>query len=378
MVNKWTSVIAWPLILIGACVPCVQAGVSYTLVDLGDLGGQYAQARGINELGQVVGESLLPVAGTVQHAFGWQGSGLSDLGTLGGQNSRAVAINNGGSAVGWAEDATGVVRPTVWSGRTATALPTVDGALGVAWGINEGEAVVGSFGLADGGFRAALWDGGAVTDLGTLGGPYSVAYDINDTGIIVGTAYDGAGRERACVWDSGAPSDLGLLPGGQWIAARNINASGQITLWGAPTGAAGNHAVFWSGEAQSPIVDLGTFGGSESWAYGLNDQGFVVGWAGLADGTYHAFVWDGAAMTDLGTLGGPFSAAYDINDQGTIVGWAQDGNGVTHAIAWVAVPEPSRVSLLLGGILVLCGCRRRQRSTEIGRPRAARGQDRAG
>lgn len=337
---------------------------SYAIVDLGDLGGQYSQARGINEQGQVVGESLLPVAGIVQHAFSWQaGGGISDLGTLGGQNSRAVDINRSGTIVGWAQDVAGFVRPALWSGSTVTELSTLGGSSGAAWGLNNVGLAVGNSELSAGEYHATLWDASGAKDLGTLGGSYSIAYDINDGGSVVGTAYDAAGRERASLWDSAMPVDLGGLSGGQWTAARSINDVGQIILWGKPLGATANHAVFWSGDAGSPVIDLGTFGGAESWAYGMNDQGFVVGWAGEADGTYHAFVWDGTAMTDLGTLGGPFSSAYGINDQGTIVGWAQDGGGITHAIAWVVVPEPSRVLLLMGGMFGLYVMRRRQRST---------------
>lgn len=356
------------VLLMGAWLDCTgnaQAGVGYSMVDLGDLGGQYSQARGINEQSQVVGESLLPGAGTVQHAFSWQaGGGLSDLGTLGGENSRAVDINRSGTISGWAQDAFGLAKPALWSGNTVAELSTLGGNSGAAWGLNDAGTAVGNAELSGGGYHAALWDEGGVKDLGTLGGDYSVAYDINNSGSIVGTAYDGAGRERACLWDAGGPVDLGALPGGQWTTARDINELGQLILWGTPSGAAGNHAVFWSGDSQDPVVDLGTFGGTESWAYGMNNQGSVVGWAGEEDGTYHAFVWDGTAMTDLGTLGGPFSAAYGINDQGTIVGWAQDGGGITHAIAWVAVPEPGRgLLLLMGGMFGLYAMRRRQRLT---------------
>ena len=334
------------------------AGGDYSIVDLGDFGGNYSQARAINLAGQVVGEGLLPVAGTVQHAFSWQSGLLSDLGTLGGQNSRAVAINNAGTVGGWAQDASGATQAALWNGASVTALPTLGGNSGAAWGLNDAGAAVGQSSLSSGVYHAVLWNGAGVHDLGTLGGSYSVAYDINNHGIVVGEADNSAGGERACLWGASGAVDLGSLSGGLWNAAAKINDSGAVILWGTPAGASASHAAFWNGISGSPVVDLGTFGGSVSWAYGLNDQGSVVGWAQEPDGTYHAFVWNGTVKTDLGTLGGFYSSAYGINDQGVVVGFAQDASGVTHAVEWLPVPEPASAVLLVGGVVGLWMLRR--------------------
>ena len=58
-------------------------------------------------------------------------------------------------------------------------------------------------------------------------------------------------------------------------------------------------------ETQFTITDLGTLGGSISYAYGINDSGQVAGWSYLAgNSAWHAFLYDGTVMKDLGTLGG--------------------------------------------------------------------------
>src|SRR5687768_10712090 len=76
------------------------------------------------------------------------------------------------------------------------------------------------------------------------------------------------------------------------------------------------------------IEDLGTLGGGFSQAFGINDDGVVIGVAATADTQARAFRWLPASshgrrgMQDLGALGGISSIAYGINAVGQIVGAA--------------------------------------------------------
>ncbi len=73
------------------------------------------------------------------------------------------------------------------------------------------------------------------------------------------------------------------------------------------------------------VQDLGTLGGSFSWAYGINNKGSVSGMAYLfGDTAVHAFLWQNGRMTSLGTLGGSNSwAIYKPNDSNAVVGGAE-------------------------------------------------------
>jgi probable HAF family extracellular repeat protein len=79
------------------------------------------------------------------------------------------------------------------------------------------------------------------------------------------------------------------------------------------------------------VTDLGTLGGGQSEASGLNDLGQVVGLSRTSDGEDHAFLWSGGAMTDLGTLGGKTSVATAIDNDGRVVGQSETADGPTHA-----------------------------------------------
>jgi probable HAF family extracellular repeat protein len=83
------------------------------------------------------------------------------------------------------------------------------------------------------------------------------------------------------------------------------------------------------------VQDLGTLGGSHSWASAINDSGQVVGYSYLAgDQNYHAFLYKDGKMTDLLTLGGTSSVAKGINKSGQVVGWSDNSSGQRHAFLY--------------------------------------------
>jgi probable HAF family extracellular repeat protein len=133
----------------------------------------------------------------------------------------------------------------------------------------------------------------AVTDLGSLAGPTSVARAINDAGQVVGYA-----------------------------------DSGPVYRY--------SHGFFWGGSG--PLQDLGTFGGfgTESAAYAINNNSWVVGYAEFTpNGASHAFLSTGSGpLQDLGTLGGPTSEALAVNNNGQIAGVSSLAGGGYTGFIW--------------------------------------------
>ncbi len=345
---------------------------SKKVTDLGTLGER--QVTGINDAGQIVGAG--PVTGSKPpHAFvtGPDGVGLTELGTLGGRYSFGVGINNAGQVVGFSDTKPPRQQHAFITGANGTGmtdLGTLGGSRSSADGVNDAGQVVGSSETSTGSSHAFITgpNGAGMKDLGTIGETDSEAYAINNAGQVAG--WFGTWeqeRQQGHAFITGpngvGMQDLGTLPGNSNAYAIAINSTGQVAgssekittsqISGAQTITTSTHA-FITGPDGADMKDLGTLGGSDSFAYGMNDAGQVVGasetGAGSTLGPTHAFITgpNGVGMTDLNSLlelpeGTILFRADGINNHGQII-----ASGTTSL-----VPEPQSYALMLAGLALV-------------------------
>ncbi len=181
-------------------------------VDLGVLPGQvFSRANGINAMSQVVGFSGLQRDGSESHAFLWSSqTGLIDIGTLGGAYAQAYAINDAGYVTGASQtQGMGPMLTThAFIYRAPDApyrrysrmvdLGVLGGVSSYGMAINSSNHVAGysTITTSDERVHAFLHDGAKMIDLGSLGGPgnrwgsdMSVALGINNYDQVVGYTY---------------------------------------------------------------------------------------------------------------------------------------------------------------------------------------------
>jgi probable HAF family extracellular repeat protein len=323
-------VAALGLALAALCQPvaAAPAAAQWTVTGLGTLGGSQSSGRGINNAGQVTGDS--GTAGNLaEHAFFYSNGSLTSLGTFGGSYSFGYGINSAGQVTGLAYAAGNSTSSAfVYSSSTLGALGTLGGSWSEGYGINNAGQVTGSsYTTGNGVSHAFLYSNGAMTDLGTLGSPIasSAGLGINNAGQIVGWTHTASAATRAFLYRSGAMSELGTL-GGTHSEGYGINDAGQVVGWSGTAGDASVRAFLYSNGAMTSLGALS--GANDSMAYGINQAGQVVGWSNPVNSSIgsRAFLHTQGTMHDVNSFNGVAGSGWmltdarGINDVGQIVG----------------------------------------------------------
>ena len=305
---------------------------TYSITDLGSLGGGRTTPMGINNRGAIVGFS--DTVDGLKRAFLYNHGSAIDLGTLGGDESFAYRVNDNGLIVGRAQDLTGKFHAfvtTITNGAIElTALDAgLGGDFGAARGVNSVGDVIGYYTTSGEHMsvrnRIFLYRDFRVEDLGTFGGEDGVAVAVNDGGSVAGyfssEPHADYAEHRSFLFTGGRLVPIGSL-GGQLTTAHDLNSRDEVV--GDGDAGHGEHRAFlFSG---GRLQDLGTLpGGRQSAAYAINERSEIVGFSEGSNASARAVIVTGGVMRDLNDLipagsGWVLTEARDINDAGRIVG----------------------------------------------------------
>jgi len=274
----------------GSVAPTCAASHEH-FIDLGDLDPENepgtTSPTAINDQGTIVGSSTVSFPSERQHAFRWKAeTGIVDLGVNVGSGSFASNVNERDEAVG-------------------------------AEIVTDCETGIGRY-------QAVLWDAqNGVHELGSLGGSESYAVAINNRGQVIGLAQDASGIDHAFIWE--ATTGMVALDLPQGAEAWDINDSGMVVgilrsgvvVIGTTTTTV-IRPFKWTKEGGLTELDL--LGGTQGFAYGINNKGEIVGDVLIDDESVGVKWSDCGAQRLASTPGEVGSIAYAINDRGLIVG----------------------------------------------------------
>jgi probable HAF family extracellular repeat protein len=293
---------------------------------------------------------------TLIPAFAGAADPVVELPTLGGSYAVAEDVNDLGKVVGWSERVGGAVEATMWSSGVPSSLGLPPAArfsfanainnVGEVAGYSEIGFVPGDPGNAR---SATFWGTSGVVDIGAqMEFEDSIAFDINDGGTVVLQAdHPGEfGFFTGWVWSEA----FGGIPAGpdplyRFGANFGINDLNDVVGYGA-VGFDGHQAILarFNGRGWDNGIEIGPQAvRSPAIANAISNNGIIVGEAG--DDGVHVFE---AAMFTLDktkpvvwldTLDDfEDSSALDVNDAGLVVGFAEryvQGVPERRAVVWV-------------------------------------------
>lgn len=274
------------------CVVQAATAQRVTRTDLPGTPGLDLVPTALNGRGQVVGQ-LADVVGDSSQAFVWsESAGLQGLGTLGGSFAKAIGINDRGQIVGESSrsGSSGVTGYFIEPGGAMRRLPGLDGVAGInAAGQVAGASAGGDVFVYAKGFLTAVPAFGSVSVTG-----------LSDTGRLVGSIHE------PLLYDLGAASGSFLFAGSVSPNERqrpSISPNGRHIVgayaWDSLSDA---HAYLWRDGVLQDLTPLAP-AGQRSFASAVNDAGMVAGRMGSAASS-HATLWLDGKSLDLHVLAG--------------------------------------------------------------------------
>lgn len=245
-----------------------------------------------------------------------------------GGHAEARDVNEAGDVVGVAVGRDGLLHPWGWPRQGAPLALTGTGVAGEATGVNRDQLVAGTVDLPQG-RRAVVWydDAMHVVDTGGVVPSRAAPRDsVNDRGQVTGTA-GAAGAQRAFVWRDGALTWL-PTPDGATSESLGITENGHVRGTISTLG-----AVVWQPDGTVRRLDPQGLGFVPT---DMSERGEVVGVVPASGGdTRPAIVRKGDGVRLLPSLGGYVGSAQAINERGVTAGWTRfSRHGPDHAVYW--------------------------------------------
>ncbi|UCC29792.1 MAG: hypothetical protein JSU86_16500 [Phycisphaerales bacterium] len=139
----------------------------------------------------------------------------------------------------------------------------------------------------------------AITEIATLGGDANNAVGINDLGQVVGISRTDTGLIRGYLWQQNDIREVSAPPGARHTWAMNINNAGQICGGAEPYDALDSEqAIVWHDDTFI-ILDTFPYGG-DAFAWDINANGEVAGYATTMTGIQRAALWTNEEIRDFG------------------------------------------------------------------------------
>jgi len=196
------------------------APFSYSIIDLGTLGGLTSVALDISEQGHVCGGADLPNGD--RHGFFWKDRVMTDCGVVPGPDqTEAWGINNHDQVVGIASNNGDTAKAFIWQNGQISEIPPTNLSKD-AFAINDSGQIVGDFYVhppQPPGKHAYILQNEVLTDLEPAGtNPnFSISWSLNNSSVAVGYSDSVSGAFR---WENGIMTSLGTL-GGNGTTARD-------------------------------------------------------------------------------------------------------------------------------------------------------------
>ena len=260
-----------------------------------------------------------------------------------------VGINRFGDIVGHYIDAAGVDHGYLLHKGSFTSIDFPGSTGGHVHDINSAGAIVGLYFVGKR-FHGYLLSGGVYTTIDFPGVQNTRVNGINTTGDVVGSyvdnnSYNNTGgsngsKEHGFLLRGGVFTAIDF-PGANYTEAWRINDNGQIV--GRYQLGNGDTHVFLFTVASGAFISIDFPGASETavgdftQVGGLNNNGDIAsGYCNSSKcgldtiGALHGFLLSGGAFTSLDAPGAASTVAFGINDQGAIVGGYIDSNFRVH------------------------------------------------